>query len=186
MSRNTKKLKYFSYKRDRVNPNEIEVKKMEAYKEAVIKVLSIYVKKSNAMTKKEEKLLYVTGLFDYLSTAPVKQLLNTPAFAEFRNTLLNNIHQLSNDPYIRARRHQEYNRLFAVMNELFTYLVQDDSVPRRRSERQKERVVRAFNARFELCSTPESVSIAAELKKWSAVKPEANIKMMPRRSARLF
>ena len=174
---------------------------MEAYPKAVMKVLGIYVNKAVSMTEKESKLVCIAGLFNYTSTADVKPLLHTPDFAKFRNTLLNKIHEFSNDPYLIARRKQ-YHRLFAVFRELFTYIVQDDSVPQRRSERQKQRAVRRFNKRFEPCSSPVCIAVAKELKQWSAVLPNAKhvsiepvaatkpvsikVKVLPRRSARLM
>ena len=163
---------------------------MEPYPQAVMKVAAIYVNKARAMTEKEPKLVCITGLFDYLSTAEVKPVLNTPDFAKFRNMLIRKIQEFSNDAYLLARRKQ-YHRLFAVFRELFTYLVQDDSVPQRRSERQKQRAVRRFNQRFEYCSSPVCISIANELKQWSAVQPNAKhvsikVKVLPRRSARLM
>ena len=178
------------------NPSQTKPKtkkKMEAYPSAVMKVLTIYVNKATAMTEKEQKLVCIAGFFDYLSTADVKPLLNTSDFANFRNMILKKIHEFSHDPYLLARRPQ-YHRLFAVFCELFTYLVPDNSLPRRRSERQKQRAVRHFNQRFALCSSPECVSIANELKTWNAVRPNATaikpvsikVKVLPRRSARLM
>lgn len=174
---------------------------MEAYPQAVMKVLGIYVNKAVSMTEKESKLVCIAGLFDYTSTADVKALLNTPDFAKFRNMVIEKIHEFSNDPYLLARRKQ-YHRLFAVFRELFTYLVQDDSIPQRRSDRQKQRAVRRFNERFEYCSSPVCIGIATELKQWSAVQPNAKhvsiqsttvpkplsikVKVLPRRSARLM
>jgi len=174
---------------------------MEAYPKAVRNVLTIYVNKAAALPKKEHKVVCIAGIFNYLSTADVKQLLHTPDFAKFRNVILNKIHEFSNDPYLLARRKQ-YHRLFAVFRELFTYIVQDDSVPQRRSERQKQRAVRHFNKRFEPCSSPVCIAVAKELKQWSAVLPNAKhvsiepvaatkpvnikVKVLPRRSARLM
>lgn len=174
---------------------------MEAYPTAVRNVLTIYVNKAAALPEKEHKVICIAGIFDYLSTADVKPLLYRPDFAKFRNVILNKIHEFSNDPYLLARRKQ-YHRLFAVFRELFTYIVQDDSVPARRSERQKQRAVRIFNERFDYCSSPLCISIATELKQWSAVRPNAKhvsikpvaaskpvsikVKVLPRRSARLM
>ena len=164
---------------------------MEAYPSAVMKVLTIYVNKATAMTEKEQKLVCIAGFFDYLSTADVKPLLNTSDFANFRNMILKKIHEFSHDPYLLARRPQ-YHRLFAVFCELFTYLVPDNSLPRRRSERQKQRAVRAFNTCFEHCSSPQCMTVASKLKYWSSIKPNQvkpvsiKVKVLPRRSARLF
>ena len=173
---------------------------MEAYPEAVRKVLDIYLKKAVALPKKEQKVFVITGMFTYLSTAEVKPLLNTPFYAKLRPIVLTKIHEFSNDAYVRKK---ENHRLRAVMHELFTYLVQDDSVPRRRSERQKQDTVRDLNSCFDHCDSIGCRTIATELKKWSAVKPpsvseasvsEANakpavsirVKVLPRRSARLL
>ena len=174
---------------------------MEAYPQAVMKVAAIYVDKAAAMKEKEQKLVCITGLFDYLSTADVRPLLYTPDFARLRTILLNKIHEFSHDAYLQAR-YQQYHRLYAVFYEMFAYLTQDNSVPRRRSERQKQRAVRRFNERFALCVSPDCVSIANELKRWSAVRPDAKhvsikstavpkpvsikVKVLPRRSARLM
>ena len=168
---------------------------MEAYPQAVIKVVSIYINKAAALRTKDQKLVGITGLFDYLSTANVRPLLHTPAFAKFRMTVLKKIHEFSHDAYLRARR-QQYHRLYAVLYELYTYLVEDDSVQHRRSERQKQRAVRDFNQRFTYCTSPGCVSIANDLQKWSAVRPDAKpaaksavsikVKVLPRRSARLM
>jgi hypothetical protein len=174
---------------------------MEAYPQAVMKVAAIYVNKACEMPEKEQKLVCITGLFDYLSTAEVKSVLITPVFAKFRNVILRKIHEFSNDSYLLARRKQ-YHHLFAVFHDVYTYLVQDDSIPCRRSERQKQRAVMRFNERFAYCSSPLCISIAAELKQWSAVKPNdtpvsikpaavpkpvnIKVKVLPRRSARLM
>ena len=135
------------------------------------------------MTEKATKVDCIQGLLDYLSTAEVKSLIQTPAFAMFRNVLLHKIHEYKKDPYVIARR-QTHHRLHTVLNEMFTYLVQDDSVPRRRSERQKKQAVQRFNRSFQQCT------IAAELKYWNDVQagtklPKVSIKVLPRRSARL-
>ena len=176
---------------------------MEAYPTAVRNVLTIYVNKAAALPEKEHKVVCIAGIFDYLSTADVKPLLYRPDFAKFRNVILNKIHEFSNDPYLLARRKQ-YHRLFAVFRELFTYIVQDDSVPARRSDRQKQRAVMRFNKLFEPCSSPVCIAVAKELKQWSAVRPNAKhvsitskpvavpkpvsikVKVLPRRSARLM
>jgi Leucine-rich repeat (LRR) protein len=70
---------------------------------------------------------------------------------------------------------------------MFTYLVQDDSVPRRRSDRLKTATVKRFQASLATC--PASVNLAAELKYWNDVQagsplPKVSIKELPRRSAR--
>ena len=162
---------------------------MEAYVEAVKKVIEIYVNKVAALEKKEQKVFVMTGLFTYLSTAEVKPLLNTPAFAKLRPVVLRKIHEFSNDAYVRAKVN---HRTQTVLRELFIYLVQDDSIPRRQSERQKERTVRHLNSCFEYCCSPACMNIATELKKWSAVDPATaakpvsiKVKVLPRRSARL-
>ena len=164
------------------------------YPEAVRKILNIYIDKGNSFTAKEQKIVCIAGLFDYLSTADVKPLLHTPGFAAFRQLLLKKIDEFSHDPYLIARRQQQH-RLYAVFREMFLYLVSDDSVSPRRSERQKQRVVRHFNARFDCTETP-CLCIAAELDYWSAVQPTATakpattsppvVKVLPRRSARLL
>lgn len=164
--------------------------KMEAYPFAVKSILKIYIDKASALPEKEEKVVYITGLFEYLSTADVKPLLHTPDSANFRIMLLHKIQEFSNDPYLLTRR-QQYHHLFALFREMFTYLVQDDSVPARRSERQKQRAVQLFNQRFEQCSSPACSTLAKELKQWSSVKPNAppiniKVKVLPRRSARLM
>lgn len=169
---------------------------MELYPKAVQKVIGIYVDKANALPKKEQKIFCVTGLFDYLSTAEVKPILQTAYFAKVRNILLRKIDEFSNDADVRANPHM-YHRLNAVMRELFSYLVQDDSVPRRRSERQKQRAVRAFNKCFEHCSSPHCVKVAGQLKHWGAIQPHPvriipvkpvsiKVNVLPRRSARLM
>jgi len=167
---------------------------MEAYPQAVMKISSIYVNKAEAMRENEQKLVCITGLFDYLSTADVRPILHTPDFAKFRIILLNKIRKLSHGTYLRAR-YQQYHRLYAVFNEMYSYLMQDGSRMCRRSERQKQRAVRRFNERFAVCSNPDCVSIATDLKRWSAVRPNApavikpvsiKVKVLPRRSARLM
>jgi hypothetical protein len=175
--------------------------KMEAYTAAVRNVLVIYVNKCGVLPKKEQKVFVITGLFNYLSTADVKPLLNTPKFANLRNIILEKIHEFLNDAYVRV---QQNHRTQAVLRELFTYLVQDDSVPLRRSQRQKQREVRHLNSCFDHCESICCMTIAADLKKWSAVKPDAapvivapvavpkpvsikvKVKVLPRRSARLM
>ena len=163
---------------------------MDSHVIAVEKILAIYINKANAFKEKEQKIVCITGIFDYLSTADVKPLLQTAHFAGFRNILLRKIHEFTNDSYIRARPSM-YHQLHAVMRELFTYLVQDDSVPRRRSERQKKKAVKRFNARFTECQCTANIIIAASLKYWNEVQevgaklPKVSIKVLPRRSARL-
>lgn len=172
---------------------------MEAYPTAVQKVLAIYVNKVGELPTKEQKVFVTTGLFTYLSTAEVKPLLNTPKYAKFRTVLLRKIHEFTNDAYARKKKN---HRIQAVLRELFTYLVQDDSVAPRRSERQKQRVVRRLNNCFDHCESIYCMNIAADLKKWSAVKPgqqeeppapvaapkpvSIKVKVLPRRSARLM
>jgi hypothetical protein len=160
---------------------------MDPYVEAVRKVIEIYVNKVGALEKKEQKVFVMTGLFTYLSTAEVKPLLNTRAFAKLRPVLLRKIDELSNDPYVRENVN---HRTQVVLRELFIYLVQDDSIARRQSERQKQLTVQHLNSCFEYCISPACMNIAAELKKWSAVDPATaakpvSIKVLPRRSARL-
>ena len=168
---------------------------METYPQAVIKVLEIYINKAMAIRPIDQKLVCITGLFDYLSTADVRPLLFTPDFTNFQKQILEKIHEFSHDVYLLAR-HKQHHRLYAVFYELLAYLVPDGSLPRRRSERQKQRAVRRFNERFAVCSNPDCVSIAADLKRWSAVRPNAapaaikpvsiKAKVLPRRSARLM
>ena len=166
---------------------------MEAYHYAVVNVLRIYIEKANSLSDKAQKLVCIEGIFDYLSTADVKPLLERPAFTLFRNVMLNKMQDFANDPYVLARR-QQYHRLYAVFCEMFTYLVQDDSVPLRRSERQKQRAVRKFNKCFQSCENPAcqcSAAEFAELVQWSSVHPNAKpvsikVKVLPRRSARLM
>lgn len=160
---------------------------MEKQIQAVKEILTIYIKKAHTMTEKAAKVECVQGLFDYLSTAEVKPLIKTPAFAVFRNVLLQKIHEYKRDPYVMASR-QTHHRLHTVLDEMFTYLVQDDSVPRRRSERLKTATVKRFQASLATC--PASISLAAELKYWNDVQagtplPKVSIKVLPRRSARL-
>jgi hypothetical protein len=163
---------------------------MSDYPTAVRRILAIYIDRGNGFSEKKEKIVCITGLFDYLSTADVKPLLHTPVFATFRIMLLRKIQEFSNDPYLLARRPQ-YHHLFSVFREMFTYLVQDDSIPCRRSERQKQRAVIRFNKQFTYCSSEKCVGIANALAYWSAIQPNAKpvnikVKVLPRRSARLM
>ena len=160
---------------------------MEQQIQAVKEIILIYIKKAETMTEKAAKVECVQSLFEYLSTAEVKSLIQTPAFAMFRNVLLHKIHEYKKDPYVIARR-QTHHRLHTVLDEMFTYLVQDDSVPRRRSDRLKTATVKRFQASFGVC--PASISLAAELKYWNDVQagtklPKVSIKVLPRRSARV-
>ena len=153
---------------------------------AIRKILAIYCDKALSFTETEQKLVCIGGLFDYLSTATVKPLLLTAPFANYRKTLMQKISDFTNDPYVQARP-RIYHRLHAVMRELFTYMVQDDTVPRRRSERQKQQAVQRFNARFQECPC----NVTAELNYWTAVAasnplPTIRVKVLPRRSARLM
>jgi hypothetical protein len=169
---------------------------MEAYVTAVKKVIEIYVKKIEALPTKKEKVYVMTGLFTYLSTAEVKWLLNRPAFAKYRPVLLRKSREFAKDGDVRAKVN---HRTQAVLREVYSYLAEDVSIVRRQSERQKERTVRRLNSCFDHCSSPDCMNIAAELKKWSAVKPvqvvepvqavkpvSITVKVLPRRSARLL
>jgi len=161
---------------------------MEQQIQAVKEIILIYIKKAETMTEKHAKVECVQGLFEYLSTAEVKPLIQTPTFAMFRNVLLHKIHEYKKDPYVIAHR-QTHHRLHTVLDEMFTYLVQDDSVPRRRSDRLKTATVKRFQA--SLAASPASISLAAELKYWNDVQagtklPKVSIKVLPRRSARLM
>jgi hypothetical protein len=147
---------------------------MEAYSATVKEVLSIYIEKATVALTKAERLYCITGLFDYLSTAEVKPLIQTAGFAQFRTILLRKIHEYTNDSTVQAHPHR-YHRLLAVMRELFAYLVADDSVPRRRSERLKQRAVCAFNAYYGL-PNPAELPPAVRV----------TVKVLPRRSARLL
>ena len=148
--------------------------------QVVSKTLSDYIKKALVLKDKPEKIIYVNGLFDYLSTAEVKPILkNYPGCANLRNMVLAKIAEYSADTYLRAHR-QQYHRLFAVFREMYNYLLEDDSVPVRRSDRQKERAVVKFN---------EYIAQAAAIAQ--PVKPNApplriKVKVLPRRSARLM
>jgi len=135
---------------------------------AIKEVLSIYIEKATEAPTKDERIFCLTGFFTYLSTAPVKPLMNTAAFAAFRTILLRKIHEYTNDRDVQAQKHR-YHRLQAVMREMFSCLVQDDSVPCRRSARLKAQVVRELNA---YCAAQKPVSI--------------RVKVLPRRSARLL
>lgn len=106
--------------------------------------LQTYIEKALETEVPKEKLVYIQGLFAYLSTAELKVVLRDPENARFRNMVLAKIDEYSRSSYLAERR-QEYHRLYALFKEMFTYLVEDDSIPRRRSERQKEMNVRKFN-----------------------------------------
>jgi len=164
------------------------------------------------LPKKEQKVFVVTGLLTYLSTAEVRPLWNTPnhlwnipdyaEYVRFRTVLLQKIQEFMNDPYVQTKKNY---RMQAILRELCTYLVQDDIGPFRSSERQKQRTVRDLNSCFAQCDSIECMNIAADLKKWSAVKPvvaplvaplaaplaapkpvSIKVKVLPRRSARLL
>ena len=143
--------------------------------QVVNKTIVDYIEQTLVLKTKPERIVYIQGLFDYLSTAAVKPLLkNAPEYANFRNSILEKIHEFSADSYLRVHR-QKYHRLFAVFQELFTYLVEDDSVPVRRSEREKQHAVERFNASI----------VNAEAA--AAAKPVSiKVKVLPRRSARLM
>ncbi len=184
---------------------------MEAQYKQVQDILGIYIKKASSLGEKEQKIVCITGMFDYLSTRAVKPLLQTPRFANLRQVLLRKIHEFKQDAYVR-KNVRKLHRFIAVLDEMFTYLVQDDSVPRRRSERQKVLAVKRFNARFQGCSNPECQIEAAKLNELNStatktmkpvivkpdvvkpviVKPDVvkpiniKIKVLPRRSARLM
>lgn len=154
---------------------------MEGQSKRIQDILSIYLKKANSFEEKEAKVVFITGIFNYLSTRGVKPYLMTPEFANFRGTLLKKIHEFKHDAYLRKHGH---HRLIALLDELFTYLVQDDSIPSRRSERQKSVAVKRFNARFQECSSPDCM--AAKLNALNAPSVPKSVSISPRRSARLM
>lgn len=169
---------------------------MEAYTDAVMHVLAIYIEQIGELSEKDEKVCFLMGLMDYLSTAPVKAVLRTPQFSGFREILLRKIDEFADSDYVLDRC-KEYHRFYAVLNELNCYL-SDKKEEQRRSERQKQRAVRRFNMRFEGHNSPYCMQIAKELKSWSAVPPTTiqpatiqpatniKVKVLPRRSLRLM
>jgi hypothetical protein len=156
---------------------------MEAHSNRVRDVLLIYINKAGSFEKNEPKLVCITGIFDYLSTAEVKPLLMTPKFAKFRQTVLRKIHEFKHSAYIRKNGH---HRLIAAMDEMFTYLVQDDSIPRRRSERQKVTLNQLNQMNTVVTVVPTSSANVVVPTSTANVKPQVSIKVLPRRSARLM
>jgi len=164
--------------------NQPTAKMNTSYAHTVMEILNIYINKAAAVHDKEEKLVYITGLMDYLSTKEVQPLLKTPTFARFRQCLRQKIREFIADPYIIQRPHV-YHRLNTTMHELLASLTpRAMGCRRRRSERQQKQAVTQFNQRF------QAPLAAAKLKYWLDLQagtplPTVSIKVLPRRSARL-
>jgi hypothetical protein len=109
------------------------------YQDAVADVLQIYIKRAQEQTITKTKIGHMTVLFEYLLTAEVKPLLWCAGrFNKVRNMILKKIHEFKTGPYI-LKHAEEEQRFIGVLDELFAYMVGDDTVAQRRSVRVREK-----------------------------------------------
>lgn len=173
------------------------------YQDAVSEVLQIYVERAKGQPITAKKIGHMTVLFEYLLTEEVKPLLSgwCGRFNGVRNIILAKIHEFKADAYVLKHAEQEH-RFIGVLDELFAYMVGDDTVARRRSERLREKgaeykcgcgictetagALRAARAKAAeiYANQPNEVSSEVEVSAPSA--PKIKVKVLPRRSARLM
>ena len=109
----------------------------QTYQAAVTAVLKIYLARANAEPLESAgRMSHVADLFAYLLTAEVRELFWVESFSQVRHIILKKIHEFKYNAYL-LQNAQKYHRFIATMDDLFTYLVRDDKVVRRRSERLK-------------------------------------------------
>jgi hypothetical protein len=110
------------------------------YQDAVSEVLQIYIERAKEQPIMTKKIGHMTVLFEYLLTEEVKPLLSgwCGRFNGVRNIILAKIHEFKEDPYVLKHAEEEH-RFIGVLDELFAYMVGDDTVARRRSERLREK-----------------------------------------------
>jgi hypothetical protein len=109
----------------------------QTYQAAVSAVLKIYLARANAEPLESAgRMSHVADLFAYLLTAEVRELFWVESFSQVRHIILKKIHEFKYNAYL-LQNAQKYHRFIATMDDLFTYLVRDDKVVRRRSERLK-------------------------------------------------
>ena len=109
----------------------------QTYQAAVTAVLKIYLARANAEPLESAgRMSHVADLFAYLPTAEVRELFWVESFSQVRHIILKKIHEFKYNAYL-LQNAQKYHRFIATMDDLFTYLVRDDKVVRRRSERLK-------------------------------------------------
>jgi hypothetical protein len=119
----------------------------QTYQSAVTAVLKIYLTRANAEPfESAGRIKHVAGLFAYLLSAEVRELFWFESFGQVRHIILNKIHEFKHNAYL-LQNARKYHCFITTMDDLFTYLVRDDKVVRRRSERLKHGV--------ELRSDPE-------------------------------
>ena len=113
------------------------------YQDAVADVLQIYTKRALEQTITKTKIGHMTVLFEYLLTAEVKPLVSggcAGRFNKVRDMILKKIHEFKTGPYI-LKHAEEEQRFIGVLDELFAYMVGDDTVARRQSVRLREKGV---------------------------------------------
>jgi hypothetical protein len=180
-------------------------------------VLQIYIKRAQEQTITRTKIGHMTVLFEYLLTAEVKPLLCGGCggrFNKVRNMILKKIHEFKTGPYI-LKHAEEEQRFIGVLDELFAYMVGDDTVARRRSVRVREKgaeykcvcgicvetagALRAARAKAAEIYANQSFEVSSKVEVSSEVATNGNkqeggcrgtvpikVKVLPRRSARLM
>ena len=138
----------------------------QTYQAAVTAVLKIYLARANAEPLESAgRIKHVADLFAYLLSAEVRELFWLESFGQVRHIILNKIHEFKHNAYL-LQNAQKYHCFITTMDDLFTYLVRDDKVVRRRSERLKHGV--------ELRSDPELQAALKQVKE--ALGPKVEVK----------
>jgi hypothetical protein len=175
------------------------------YQDAVADVLQIYINRAQEQTITKTKIGHMTVLFEYLLTAEVKPLLcgGCPGrFNKVRNMILKKIHEFKTGPYI-LKHAEEEQRFIGVLDELFAYMVGDDTVAQRRSVRVREKGAE-YKCVCGICTETAGALRAARAKAAEIYANQSNevgpsvfsnlivtsrpikVKVLPRRSARLM
>jgi hypothetical protein len=168
------------------------------YQEAVSEVMQVYMKRANGQTITAKKIRHIGVLFEYLLTVEVKPLLSgwCGRFNGVRNILLAKIHEYKADAYLLSHAEEE-GRFIGVLDELFAYMVGDDTVGRPEGVREKEyecgcgicvetaEALRAALAKAAEIYANQSCEVSSEVVSAPSA-PKIKVKVLPRRSARLM
>ena len=171
------------------------------YQEAVSEVMQIYVGRAHGQTITAKKIRHIAVLFEYLLTVEVKPLLSgwCGRFNGVRNILLAKIHEYKADAYVLSHAEEE-GRFIGVLDELFAYMVGDDTVGRPEGVREKEyecgcgicvetaEALKAARAKAAEIYAKQSCEVSSEVATNGSNENRVpiKVKVLPRRSARLM
>ena len=160
----------------------------QTYQAAVTAVLKIYLARANAEPLESAgRIKHVADLFAYLLSAEVRELFWLESFGQVRHIILNKIHEFKHNAYL-LQNAQKYHCFITTMDDLFTYLVRDDKVVRRRSERLKHGAGLRSDPELQAALKQAKQALGQEVAaKPVEVKPVEVKEVQPlRRSARLM